>query len=472
MTFSLKARLLLILLILLGVSISALTIIYSRSEDMIIDKVTENMDDITRAIQISVEQMTYKGDSTEKLKNYVDMLNRKGIDEISILSDTSEVIASSKPEKVGTTAKISNPRKKDFIITARLGEESKGEPQRLYNVIMPVAIKGQNVGYIHISMLLDDYRRLQRKNQMKRVLSTIFAFGIGIIVCLVLAEKYTGPIKKIAGASKKIAQGELVKIEDDGRKDEIGTLVKSFNEMVDKMDERKALEEKLKKTEQLSIIGQLSSGIAHEIRNPLNFLLLSIGHVKEKIAASTMEEKEDLVNLLGNSILEIHRVNELIHNFLLLGRPLKLRKEWVPARALIGEALYVLEGKVKDGVELVLSCEDDSRELYCDREYMRICIINLVLNAIQSIEAAGTVTVKYTSDGAAAIISVTDTGTGITGEDLPKVFEPYFSTKTFGFGLGLSISKRFIEEHGGTITIASEAGQGTTMEIRIPHHEA
>ena len=439
---------------------------------MIIDKVTENIDDITRAIQISVEQMSYKGDTTERLKNYVDMLNRKGIDEISILSDTSEVIASSKPEKVGTTARISGTRKKDFIITARLGEESKGEPQRLYNIIMPVAIKGQSVGYIHISMLLDDYRQLQRKNHMKRVLSTVFAFGIGIIVCLILAEKYTEPIKKIAGASKRIAQGELVKIEDSGRNDEIGTLVKSFNEMVDKMDERKVLEEKLKKTEQLSIIGQLSSGIAHEIRNPLNFLLLSIGHVKEKIALSTMAEREDLVSLLQNSIIEIHRVNELIHNFLLLGRPVKLRKEWVPTRALIEEAIYLLKGKVKDGVSVVLADGDGDQSLYCDREYMRICILNLVLNAIQSIEDTGTVTVKYATDCQMSVITVADTGTGIKEGDLQKVFEPYFSTKTLGFGLGLSISKRLIEEHNGTIVVATEAGRGTTMEIRIPHYEA
>jgi hypothetical protein len=88
------------------VSISSLTIIYSRSEEQLLDKVTDNIDDITKAIQISVEELTYRGDSTERLKRYVDMLNKKGIKEISILNDTSEIIASSNPQRVGIKEKI------------------------------------------------------------------------------------------------------------------------------------------------------------------------------------------------------------------------------------------------------------------------------------------------------------------------------------------------------------------------------
>ena len=99
---SLRTQLLFILLFVLALSVSSLSIIYARSEDMIIDKVTENLDDITKAIQISVEEMTYKGDSTQRLKGTVDMLNRKGIKEITIIGDDSKVIASSnKTKKAG-----------------------------------------------------------------------------------------------------------------------------------------------------------------------------------------------------------------------------------------------------------------------------------------------------------------------------------------------------------------------------------
>lgn len=474
-SLSLRTQLLLILLLLLLISIGSLTIIYTRAEEALLDKVEENIDDITKAIQISVEELTYRGDSTARLKGYVDMLNKKGIKEISIVSDKSEVIASSDPKKIGTTQKMTEKRpagrKKDLMITARLGDEHRSGTQRLYNVIMPVAIKGQNIGYIHVNMALDDYRLLQNRNQIKRILSMIFAFTIGIIVCLVIAEKYTEPIKRIAVASRKIAMGELVKIKATDRRDEIGTLVSSFNEMVDKLDERKELEEKLKKSEQLSLIGQLSSGIAHEIRNPLNFLTLSIGHIKERVTEEPISDKEELTALLDSLLKEIYRVNELIHNFLFLGKSITLHKEEVPPAVLVNEALVMVKDKVRSGVEINLACLDGADGLYCDREYMRLCVINLVVNAIQAIKDSGNVRIECGGDDGVTYLSVTDNGEGIAEDELDKIFEPYYSTKKLGIGIGLAITKRFVEEHGGTISAVSEIGRGTTMTIRLPRHE-
>ena len=472
-SLSLRTQLLLILLFLLLISIGSLTIIYTRAEEALLDKVGDNIDDITKAIQISVEELTYRGDSTARLKNYVNMLNKKGIKEISIISDTSEVIASSDPKKIGTTQKLTekrSSRKKDLMITARLGDEHRTETQRLYNIIMPVSIKGQNIGYIHINMALDDYRLLQNQNQIKRILSMIFAFSIGIIVCLIIAEKYTEPIKRIAMASRKIAMGELVKIRATDRKDEIGTLVNSFNEMVDKLDERKELEEKLKKSEQLSLIGQLSSGIAHEIRNPLNFLSLSIGHIRERIKEEPIGGKEELTGLLDNLLKEIYRVNELIHNFLFLGKSITLNREKVEPAALVNEALLIVKDKIRNNIDIRLSFTDGTDPIYCDREYIRLCMINLIINAVQSIPGEGTIHIECGKEDAYFYISVSDNGEGIDKEELDKVFEPYYSTKKLGIGLGLAITKRFVEEHGGTISAESELAKGTIMTIRLPRH--
>jgi signal transduction histidine kinase len=472
--FTLKTQLLMILFFLLALSISSLTIIYSRTEEILLDKVTENIDDITKAIQISVEELTYKGSSTERLKSYVDMLNKKGIKEISILSDNSEIIASSDPKKIGTMEKLSEKKpvkKKNLMITAKLGEEGRKDTQRLYNVIMPVSIKGQNIGYIHINMVLDDYRLLQQKNHLTRVLSMVFAFGIGIIFSLLIAEKYTEPIKRIAEASKRIAEGELVNIQDMNRKDEIGVLVKSFNDMVNKLGERKELEEKLKKTEQLSMIGQLSSGIAHEIRNPLNFMSLSVGHIKERIEEEDIQGKGDLIRLLDNVTNEIYRVNGLIHNFLFLGKPIKLNKEWVLPITLIDEAIHILKDKIRQGIEINVMPEGEKQPIYCDREYMKLCIINLLLNAIQAIEDEGSIVVAFGMEDNCSFISVADNGKGIGPEEIEKIFEPYYSTKKLGIGLGLAVTRRFIEEHNGNISIESEIDKGTTMKIRIPVYE-
>ena len=356
------------------------------------------------------------------------------------------------------------------MITARLGDEHRSGTQRLYNIIMPVSIKGQNIGYIHINMALDDYRLLQNRNQIKRILSMIFAFTIGIIVCIVIAEKYTEPMKRIATASRKIAMGELVRIGPTDRKDEIGILVTSFNEMVDKLSEQKELEEKLKKSEQLSLIGQLSSGIAHEIRNPLNFLTLSIGHLKERIGEENISDKEDLVGLLDSLTKEVYRINELIHNFLFLGKTITLHRENIPPGDLINEALITIKDKIRSGIDVTTSCNGID-VIFCDREYIRLGLINLIVNAIQSIDDSGKVSIECADEDGMARLSVSDTGQGIAEDELDRIFEPYYSTKKLGIGLGLAITKRFVEEHGGTISALSEVGKGTTMIIRLPHHE-
>ena len=98
--------------------------------------------------------------------------------------------------------------------------------------------------------------------------------------------------------------------------------------------------------------------------------------------------------------------------------------------------------------------------------------MNLLMNAIQAIEDKGEITIDCGKDNGFFCISVSDNGAGISDEDKDKVFEPYYSTKKFGIGLGLAISKRFVEEHGGTIIVESEAGKGTTMQLRIPDNEA
>jgi signal transduction histidine kinase len=479
-SLSLSSRLLLILLFLLGLSVGSLTIIYSRTEEIMLEKVAENIDQITKAIQISVEQLTAKGDSTERLKNYVDMLNKKGIREITIIGGDSQVIASSNPKKIGRHEKISPSTakkkdkasiKKDLLITATLGEKSPNQDQRLYNVIMPVSAKGETIGYILISMVLDDFRSFHQRNHLRRVISTVLAFCLGIILCLVLAKRYTAPMKEIARASKRIADGYLVSIKETRRNDEIGVLVKSFNDMVVKLKERRELEERLQKSEELSRVGQLASGIAHEVRNPLNFLSLSIGHIKSKIADEDIKDRDEILTLLDNLTGEIYKVNELINNFLLMGKPIILNREWVSPESLMADVLYILEERVRDGIEIKMIHEGNGKPVYCDRSYMRMCLTNLVLNSIQAIEDKGEIVVEFKHSDALSQISVRDSGKGIRPEEMNKIFEPYYSTKTFGVGLGLTITKRLVEEHGGKISISSEVGKGTLMTIEVPVHE-
>ena len=127
--------------------------------------------------------------------------------------------------------------------------------------------------------------------------------------------------------------------------------------------------------------------------------------------------------------------------------------------------------KIKKGIDVKVQC-DHGQPMYCDSEYIRLCIMNLLMNSVEAMQGKGEITIGCGKENGFSFISVSDTGGGISQEDKSKVFEPYYSSKKFGIGLGLAISKRFVEEHGGSIVIESEVGKGTTMQLRIPDNEA
>jgi signal transduction histidine kinase len=177
--------------------------------------------------------------------------------------------------------------------------------------------------------------------------------------------------------------------------------------------------------------------------------------------------------LLDNLLKEIHRINDLIHNFLFLGKQITLHRERVSPQSLVHEALSLIKDKVPDGIKIATAYRDGEDGIYCDREYTRICLVNLIINAVQAIHDEGQVDIECGREDSFSYISVADTGEGVEHEEIVKIFEPYYSTKKFGIGIGLAITKRFIEEHGGSIGIESERGKGTTIKIRIPaDHEA
>ena len=473
---SLRTQLLLILLFILLISISSLSIISARSEELIIDKVTDDLDDITKAIQISVEELTYRGDSTQRLKSYVDMLNRKGVKEISIISDDAQVIASSNPKKIGTTE---NPKKiagqnkvgqkKNLIITAKLGEESRKEGQRLYNVIMPVSIKGQNLGYIHISMILDDYKFLQRRNHLKRILSTLFAFGIGIVASLILADQYTDPIKKIANASRKIAEGKLVKIPENERKDEIGVLVNKFQRDGREAGRKEGPRRKTKKDG--AAFDDRPARLGHcprDTQSPQLPLPLHRSHKGKARGRGDIGKRryQQPPRQPEERALSRQRADT---QFSFRGKADHPEQGMGKREALMQEALYMVADKVRDGIEITCVGPEEDIRIYCDREYMRMCLINLILNSAQAIEDKGTIVVTFAAGDGMTSISVTDNGKGMEGEDIDKIFEPYYSTKKLGIGLGLTITKRLVEEHAGTISAESIAGEKTVVTIKVPN---
>lgn len=467
--FSLKTKLLLMMLFMSIISIGLLFVVYSRAERALIAEVERYTTDLSAAIQVSMEQLTKEDEEIkdEQLKEYVKRFKKKGIRDISILDNDREVIASSDPSVIGKVLDI----KGDVVKTpgGAQGYLKTSEGGRSFDVMLPVVVGKEQLGYVHIAVILDDFTKLLRANNLNRLIATMVVFALGVLVSLFLSMKYTQPIHKLAKAARKVAEGDLTQTMEVRGRDEIGELTESFNEMVKGLNERRELEERLRRSEHLSKIGQLASGIAHEVRNPLNLINLSIDHIKVRYAPPDPKEREEFVNILSNIKSDIHRLNGLINNFLDYGKPLRMDIHPIHLNDIMEDVISLAcEKLTEQGIVVDKRLTTALPTVPVDRQQIKACILNILLNSIQAMPQGGRIIVETALDGASASMTVTDTGPGIPPENLREIFEPYFTTKDTGIGLGLAVTKRVIEEHGGTIEIMSGPEEGTIARIKLP----
>lgn len=445
--------------------LSILTFLYSQSEKALLAELENQTAELSRAIQVGVDEVTTMGYSDEmKLQNYLKKLNARGVKEISIISNADEIVASTDPMSIGEEV---GPGRKERIIKAELGEPVSKEG-KVYNVILPVVAGDEHYGYIHLKINAEDFSGILTSNAIKRIVATALVFAFGILLAVVLSWMYTKPIHNVVNAARSVAAGDLSPQISTDRKDEIGELTHTFNYMVQKLREERALEEKLRETEHLSGIAQLAKGIAHEVRNPLNFISLSIDHLKKKFGPQEKEERVQFESLIMSIKQEIQRLNKLVGDFLDYGKPLRLSLQDTDIGKLIDEVISLVRAKAeKDRIRIHYS-DGALPALSLDPDLIKTCILNLILNAFQAMPDGGDLTVaSQVSNGKASII-IEDTGVGVSRENLQKLFDPFFSTKSSGLGLGLAMTRRVIEEHGGKVDFQSVEGKGSTVSILLP----
>jgi len=465
---SLNKKLIGMMLFLSLILVSVLLFLFSQSERALLTEIENQTAELSKAIQVGVEEVTSSGYTDEmRLQHYLQKLNAKGVKEISIISNTDEIIASTNPMKVGEQV---GPIKKERIIKAELGDPVSKEG-KVYNVILPVVAGNEHYGYIHLKINAEDFSEILESNVIKRIIATALVFGLGILISVFLSWMYTKPIHNVVNAARSVAAGDLTLNLTTDRKDEIGELTHTFNYMVQKLREERALEEKLREAEHLSGIVQLAKSIAHEIRNPLNFISLSIDHLRKKYVQQGSEDKEAFESLITSIKHEIQRLNKLVGDFLDYGKPLRLSLQEVDMNGLIDELIALVWAKAeKDGIKIHHQY-GELPKLYLDPDLIKTCIFNVILNAFQAMTAGGDLTLSTKTSDSRAYIIIEDTGVGIAKENLPKLFDPFFSTKSTGLGLGLALTKRVVEEHGGKVDFNSAEGRGSKVTISLPVKE-
>jgi len=224
-----------------------------------------------------------------------------------------------------------------------------------------------------------------------------------------------------------------------------------------------AAQEAVRRSDRLAALGQLSAGLAHELRNPLGTIRASAEMLSQRVSA----ENEVAREVAGFIATEVDRTNSLVTRFLQFARPLELRPEKADLSQMLDRAIAIAEREV-DGVAIYRNYAPEIRPFAFDAELMEHVFYNLIVNAAQASPKGGAVTVKSRSNGDMAEVAVIDRGSGITPETMKNIFNPFFTTKASGVGLGLAIVAKIVDQHGGKIAVESRPGEGSIFCVSLP----
>lgn len=223
-------------------------------------------------------------------------------------------------------------------------------------------------------------------------------------------------------------------------------------------------------SERLNALTLLAAGVAHEIGNPLNSLHIHLQLMERKVGELEGETGQELRHSIEVARAEIGRLDSIVTQFLRAIRPSKPQLHPESINTIVGEAVRFFAPEIQDR-DIVVEQElrSDLPVLELDRDQMKQAFYNVIKNSFEAVKRHGVLRIRTDRDDTHVVISFTDTGGGISAENLSRIFEPYFTTKSAGTGLGLLIVRRIVREHGGELSIESSEGKGLTLTIRLPY---
>jgi signal transduction histidine kinase len=300
------------------------------------------------------------------------------------------------------------------------------------------------------------------------LLLAVMAAAVGLGVSAV-ATRTLRPLRTLAARAREIARGDYKQRVDAASPDEIGALGREFNAMAAALDER---EQRLIRSERLAAVGKIAAQITHEVRNPLSSIGLNAEMLEEEVGAfdGPPAQIEELQGLARAIVKEVDRLTEITEEYLRFARLPRPKLEREDLGAIVSSLLAFLRGELEARqIAVELRAAPSLPTVAADEHQLRQALLNLLRNAAEAMHAGGRLQLSLAPLGDKLVeLRIADSGQGIAPEHVAKIFDPFFSTKEGGTGLGLALTQQIVVEHGGTIDVASEPGRGTTFTVRLP----
>lgn len=300
----------------------------------------------------------------------------------------------------------------------------------------------------------------------RKLLVTLVSLGpvVVLFIAFFFFKHFAGSVAALIGATRGIRDGNLQYRIEENLKDEFQELAAAFNEMSGSLKEQCV---KMQHTERLAVVGELAAGLAHEVRNPLGGIKVTLEILLQDKVSLDQEEKE----LLWGSVNEIMRIEELLQSLLNYARPPEPRFGLLDINKLVDASIKTVRySSKKKNIQFAKKLSDQLPQVAADSSQLKQVFLNLLINAVDAIAETGTITVKTSVEQEAGVvkIEISDNGEGLAGKDLDKIFLPFFTTKAKGTGLGLAVCKRLIDQHGGAINVAGNPEGGVRFTVSLP----
>ena len=302
---------------------------------------------------------------------------------------------------------------------------------------------------------------LDRRVLLAALLFILVGAGIGYS----MAERIADPVNRLTRATRRIAGGEFDARVVATSSDELGRLVEDFNRMARDLERQRS---ELERTNRLEAWAEMARQVAHEIKNPLTPIQLNAEHLR-RVNADRGEPLSPILEQSVNTILsQVKLLRQIASEFSSFASSPTVQRAPADIAALLHEIVDPYRSALADQIHFDVDVPSNLPPVYIDRTLITRALTNIIENALHAMGSRGTLTIVATREDVIVCIRISDTGAGMDADALARAFEPYFSTKASGTGLGLPIAKRNVELSGGTIAMTSRFGNGTTVEISLP----